>query len=178
VGRAIFDFKGNGRVRSANNHVADPRLCNDNGGMGRVTSRIWPTWILLVAAAFPPIAQARCQFAYTDQIRTGIAAPEITRREGALHKGFFDLKNPIVSVRGDSVELLFSPPRSSVDRLDPPYFEMLLLDCGRTLRGSRLTWSPGTGVTGGWIGPGDPWPFGEWDRSAPPRTPPKVALHP
>ena len=141
--------------------------------IGEIVQRIWRPWILLLFATMASTAaEARCKFAYTEDVQRRIVVPEIDRRVRTGNSSDFDLARPGIIVRGDRVELTFSMVRR--DLLDPPDFDVLLLECGRRLGGSRLLWWPGTGVTGAWIPPNEQWPSDEGDRTSPTRQPSKV----
>jgi hypothetical protein len=126
------------------------------------------TWLglicLLVLLLGAPVVRAECRFAYTDAIRRGIIDPEVSHRKSSAY--VFSDENPAVVVTGDNIELLLSPeaPPNGGASLDPPEFDILLGKCGKVLLGSRLWWSPGTGVISPWIAPTQDWPPGEWSR--------------
>jgi hypothetical protein len=121
---------------------------------------------LALALLEPLTAGAACRFHYTDEIRLSVVGPELAKRIGDEKAKFFafdDNRPVVVSRHGDRVALSFMS--NNVSLSDPPDFEVLLSQCGQRLVGSRLGWSPGTGITGEWISPAEAWPSDEWART-------------
>jgi hypothetical protein len=115
--------------------------------------------LLLTQPAASEQAATGCKFAYTDDVRQHLVTPELVRRLGSLSKNY-EVEGVVIHRREGGVVDLLIPPNEEfgVSHLDPPYFEIRLIDCGGKLYGSRWTYWPGTGVTGAWVTPDQPWP--------------------
>lgn len=104
-------------------------------------------------------AATGCKFSYTDDVRQRLVAPELVRRLGSFSANYDAGQVTVERREGTAVDLLVSPTREfSASNLDPPSFEIRLIDCGSKLYGSRWRFWPGTGVTGAWVTPDQSWP--------------------
>ena len=115
--------------------------------------------LLLAQPSVSEEAATGCKFSYTDGVRQQLVAPELVRRLGSFSANYDAEQVTIERKEEAAVDLLISPTREfSASHLDPPSFEIRLIDCGRKLYGSRWRFWPGTGVTGAWVTPDQPWP--------------------
>jgi|GEM_PF-3868609 len=95
-------------------------------------------------AGLASVGRSSCSFAYTDEVRETLIAPELQRVFGEQWRTW-KVEDPTVFEGRSQVHLLVHL-RDEVNFIDPPEYEFVLDSCGKKLIRAGKCFYPGTGT--------------------------------